>query len=146
MEINRDGTFTGQYLDSKMDATGEGYPRGSAYICDFSGVFSDIEKINEYTYQMRLSDVTVLQTAGKEWVKNEIRYIASNPVGIYDPENEQLCEAFILYLPDTPVNQLPQKFLSSWPYQDAHKANPKATLSCYGFLNVTTNDGFFYVP
>ena len=31
--LNRDGTFTGSYLDSEMGESGEGYPHGSAYTC-----------------------------------------------------------------------------------------------------------------
>lgn len=142
LSINRDGTFTGQYLDSDMGAIGEGYPRGTAIVCDFSGIFADIEKVNEYTYQTQLFDVTTNQTPGEEWIENEIRYIAANPAGIYDQEKDQMCEEFILYLPDTPIDEVPEAFLTWWPY----RGEQKTTLSCYGILNVASNDGFFYEP
>ena len=43
MTLNRDGTFTGWYLDSEMGEIGKGYPHGSAYTCTFSGKFKNIE-------------------------------------------------------------------------------------------------------
>ncbi len=144
LSINRDGTLTGRYSDSEMGSSGEGYPNGTIYICDFSGVITDIEKINEYSYKMRLFDVTTHKPTGTEWIKNDVRYIAADPVGIYDQENKKMCEDFILYLPDTPIDQVPEDFLIWWPYRYEQQTNPKTTLSCYGILNVATNDGFFY--
>jgi hypothetical protein len=140
LSINRDGTFTGQYTDSEMGAIGDSYPRGTLIVCDFSGIFAEIEKINAYTYRAELFDVTTSQTPGEEWIENEIRYVAANPAGIYNEETKQLCESFIIYLPDTPISEVPEAFLNWWPY----RGEQKTTLSCYGILNVATNDGFFY--
>lgn len=142
LSVNRDGTFTGQYLDPDMGATGEGYPGGTATVCEFSGIFAEIEKINEHSYQTQIFDVTTSHTPGEEWIENEVRYIAANPAGIYDQEKEQLCEEFIIYLPDTPISEVPEAFLTWWPYREEQKT----TLSCYGILNVATNAGFFYEP
>lgn len=137
-EINRDGTFTGQYKDSEMGSSGEGY-KATCYVCDFTGVFANVEKVNSYTYKVELIDISTVEPVGKEWIENEIRYIASYPYGLYDAEGKQACEEFIVYLPHTPVSELPEEFLAWCPYE-------KDTLSCYGLLNTTTNDGFFYMP
>lgn len=144
MTVNQDGTFYGQYYDSEMGSVGEGYPNGSAYICDFTGKFVNIEKVNDYSYQLELSDLKTQEPEGKEWIEDGIKYIASAPYGLYDSYDNTECEAFILYLPDTPVDVVPEEFLYWWPYRYDQDTAPKSTLSCYGILNLTTNDGFFF--
>ena len=139
MTLNRDGSFSGWYHDSEMGLTGEAYPHGSVYVCSFYGAFADFERINEYTYKMRLTDLTTDEPAGKEWIDDQIRYIASDPFGMEEGEN------FILYLPETPVAEVPEEFLIWWPYRYEHQMEPMSELSCYGILNVTTNYGFFYI-
>ena len=141
--LNRDGTFTGWYLDSEMGETGEGYPNGSVYICDFSGRFENIKKIDEYSYQMTLTGIQTEKPVGEEWIEDEIRYVASDPHGLNNPDNNQECVEFIFYLPGTPVDQVPEAFLTWWPYRYTQETAPKTTLSCYGILNVTTESGFF---
>ncbi len=141
--LNRDGTFTGWYLDSEMGETGEGYPKGSAYTCDFSEKFENIEKLNEYSYKMTLTDVETNKAVGEEWIEDEIRYVASAPHGLINSDNEQEYTEFIFFLPDTPIDQVPEEFLSWWPYRYSQETASKTTLSCYGILNVTTNYGFF---
>ena len=143
MTLNRDGTFTGRYLDSEMGEIGEDYPHGSAYTCTFSGKFVNIEKVNAYSYKMTLTGIKTEKAVGEEWIENEIRYVASEPYGLNDPINEQECTEFIFYLPDTPVDQVPEAFLDWWPYRYTQETAPKTTLSCYGILNVTTSFGFF---
>lgn len=141
--LNRDGTFTGSYLDSEMGESGEGYPHGSAYTCTFSGKFVNIESVNAYSYKMTLTDIKTEKAVGEEWIENEIRYVASEPHGLNDPITNQLCTEFVFYLPDTPVEQVPEEFLTWWPYRYSQESDAKTTLSCYGILNVTTEFGFF---
>jgi len=143
ISLNRDGTFTGWFLDSNMGEIGEGYPHGSAYTCTFSGRFENIEKVNAYSYKMTLTDLKTEKAVGEEWIEDEIRYIASDPYGLNDPDSEQACTEFIFFLPDTPIDQVPEAFLSWWPYRYSQESDAKTTLSCYGILNVTTEFGFF---
>ena len=143
MTLNRDGSFTGMYTDSEMGEAGEGYPYGSVYICAFSGKFVNVEQIDAYSWKMTLNSVETENAVGEEWIQEEIRYVASEPFGLNDPINNQECTEFILYLPDTPVDQLSEDFLLWWPYMFSEEADTKTTLSCYGILNVTTGYGFF---
>lgn len=137
LTLNKDGTFSGFYLDSEMGVIGEGYPKGSAYICNFLGKFDSIEKVNEYSYKMTLTELKTEKTTGEEWIEDGIRYIASEPYGL-DGSKE-----FILYLPHTPITEVSEEFLSWWPYRYGQQSDPKETLSCYGILNVATQNGFF---
>jgi hypothetical protein len=145
--LNRDGTFVGRYFDSNASSTGEKYPNGSIYICNFEGEFEYVEKLNDYSYRMVLTQLESQQPEGKEWIKNKTRYIASEPYGLNVPSNHQGEKEFILYLPEAPVDELLDAFLS-WRPAEAVKNNENeenSTLSCYGLLNVSKDYGFFYV-
>ncbi len=129
-----DGTFTGNYLDSDMGSFTDEYPDGTAYVCEFSGNFKNITKINDYTYSLTLDEVVTAKEFGEEWIEDSIRYIASPPYGIYDGRE------FFLYTPDAPVSELDEAFLGWYPIGlefDGEK------LGKYGLYNVETGDGFF---
>lgn len=143
LTLNSNGTFSGWYLDSEMGDIGEKYPKGSAYTCTFFGKFENIEKVNEYSFKMTLTDLSTEKPIGEEWIENKIRYVASEPFGLKDPIDNRECTEFIFYLPDTPIEQVPEEFLTWWPYRYYQKTDEKTTLSCYGILNVTTKYGFF---
>lgn len=142
LSINTDGTFSGKYSDSEIGTDEAGNPQGICYTCDFSGVFTDVEKVNNYTYKVRLTTVTVAEPAGKEWIDDEIHYIAAEPQGLYDYDKKEICEEYIVYMPTAPISELPEDFLRWCPY----KNQDKDTLDCFGLMNETTKDGFFYIP
>lgn len=142
--LNKDGSFTGSYHDSEMGAVGEGYPHGSVYTSEFSGRFTNIEKINSYSYRMTLEYVETEKPAGEEWIEEERRYVASEPFGIAGGEE------FIFYLPETPAKEAEGAFLTWWPlryWQIDEYGNftgePDTTLDCYGIHNVKGGYGFF---
>ena len=143
MTLNPDGSFTGRYSDSEMGDIGEEYPHGSVYICDFSGKFENPEMLNDFSYAMTLAELTTERPAGEEWIEDSIRYVASDPFGLVDPIENRECTDFILYLPETPVDQVPEDFLIWWPYRYSEGSEARTTLSCYGILNVATGYGFF---
>ena len=147
MTLKQDGTFEGLYHDSEMGITGEGYPNGSAYVCEFSGRFTDIKKINDYSYKMTLSDVKTTEPIGKEWIEDGVFYTATGPHGLMNsqesPDFDKVATEFIFYLPDAPVDSLPDDFLEWWPYRYEHSQKPFKELSCYGILNIDARHGFF---
>lgn len=118
LQLNQDGSFTGQYHDSEMGDIGEDYPHGSVYVCSFAGEFVDFEKLSEYAYKMNLTNLTTENTTGEEWIEEQIRYVASDPYGLEEGSE------FILYLPDTPISEVPEEFLIWWPYRFEHSTNP----------------------
>ena len=145
--LNEDGSFTGSYHDSEMGDVGEGYPHGSVYTSEFSGRFTNIEKINSYSYRMTLEYVETEKPAGEEWIEEERRYVASEPYGIAGGEE------FILYLPETPAVAVEGPFLTWWPQRYGQiddfgnfTGDPDTILSCYGIYNVTGGFGFFVYP
>ena len=52
--IEKDGSFSGVYHDSDMGDTGDGYPNGTMYYCNFSGHFTNLTKVDDDTYEMSL--------------------------------------------------------------------------------------------
>ena len=104
--IERDGYFTGQYHDSEMGIRGEGYDSGSVYFSSYSGHFTDLIKINDYTYQMKLADITYDYPVDTAEIKDDIRYIYT----------ESYClggtDTFNIYLKGTPVSELSEEVYS----------------------------------
>lgn len=137
LTLNSDGTFNGEYHDSEMGSRTDDYPNGTAYVCSFSGKFTDFVRLDDNSYSMKLEYVNSEKPEGEEWISDGIRYIASGPYGIYGGTE------FVLYLPSTPVDSVPEEFLYWWPGRYAAQNVPDATLDCYGILNVAKNEGFF---
>ena len=130
--LNPDGSFEGVYHDSEMGENGPEYPYGSVYISHFSGRFSEMTQIGPDAWSMRLLEVTTQDEVGKEWIEEQVRYIASEPFGI-------ACgEEFILYLPGASTEGMDECFLS---WRPIGKALDK--LEGYGLYNVNTGDGLF---
>lgn len=136
MTLEQDGAFSGAYYDADMGVCDEDYPNGTVYICDFSGRFSDIQKVDEYSYSLTLAELDSDYEAGKEWIENGTKNISSEPYGMEDGDE------FILYLPDTPIDGLDEEFLSWWPGRYALEGQPE-TLEMYGLYNVKMGYGFF---
>ena len=101
LTLKPDGTFVGSYHDSEMGVTGEGYPNGTVYISEFSGKFDEFKKIDDYSYSIKLIELTV-EDKGKEYIEDGIRYIVSEANGLDGKD-------FVFYIPDTPVEMLPEE-------------------------------------
>ena len=79
LQIAEDGSFQGQYHDSDMGSTGEGYPKGTRYFSEFTGQFSEPEKVNEYTYKMTINEIKYANEVGSEEILDEILHSNQNP-------------------------------------------------------------------
>ncbi len=132
--LNSDGTFTGRYHDSDMGDTGEGYPNGTVYICNFDGKFSLPKQVNESTYSMELEYLNTEGTPGKEYCEDDTRYIDSEAYGFEDAEE------FLIYLPGCPLEQIPEEFfIWSSVNTEIRKTLPGGY---YGIYNVNGKKGF----
>ncbi len=134
ISINEDGTFAGKYLDSNMGDTGNSYPNGTTYVCNFDGRFSAPEKVSEYIYTMSLEHLNVMGTIGEEYFEDGVRYIYSNPYGLDDASE------FLIYLPGCPLSEVAPEFLS-WVSIDA-EVRSKMPEGIYGIYNVGGMEGF----
>ncbi len=137
LTLNADGSFTGGYNDSDMGDSGEGYPHGKHYYCEFQGKFGDFRKIDNNTLSMTLEELTFQPEEGSEEIRDEILHVGAKPLGLESGTE------FVLYLPDTPVTELTEDFLSWWPGRYEWDGETEIPLGCYGILNQETGAGFF---
>lgn len=133
-----DGRFEGVYEDSEAVAAPE-YPRGTRYICKFSGRFGGITGISDYAYSMQLEELAYETETDKVWIEDGIRNIGADALGIAEGKE------FILYTPDAPPEELDEEFLYWWPdyYLWNRSAGAMKKLYSYGIQNVNTKQGFF---
>lgn len=96
--IEKDGYFTGQYHDSDMGSIGEGYENGTVYSSTYSGHFSELTKINEYTYEMKLIDIAYAEDVDTEEIWDGVRYIYTDAYCLGNNDT------FSIYLPGTPLS------------------------------------------
>ncbi len=137
LSLNPDGTFIGSYHDSDMGDDGEDYPNGTFYICTFSGRFGQVKRVDEYTYSMRLENLTVDPTEAEEWIEDGVRYVASVPYGL------EHADEVLVYLPGACLNDLPYGFRSwvAMPNAWSEEDQP-AVLPFYGLYNVAEEQGW----
>ena len=136
--LNQDGSFAGRHFDHE-NATGDGFPKGTCYLCDFSGRFEDIRQITPYIYSMTLAELDTEKEEGEEWIEDDVLYIAARPYGLEDGEE------FLFYTPGVPLEEIPEEFLSWWMGRGSYQedAGSRQTLPCYGLFNIATGEGFF---
>ena len=138
LTINPDGSFTGNYYDSDMGDSGDGYD-ATEYVSTFHGKFKNIRKKDDYTYVMQIDTLETEETQDT-WIEEtgygKVRYVASPPYGLYGGTN------FELYLPGTPVSSLSAEYID-WVRTPMALDESATTLPGYGFYNVEEQNGFF---
>ncbi len=134
LRIQSDGSFEGLYQDADMGDSGDDYPNGTLYYCEFFGRFDQLEKVDDLTYKMNLSTISFKHEPDIEEIIDGVRYIYS---GAYGLDGEE----FYLYLPGSKLADLPQAFREWVGYYDL-EAVQEEELSFYGLYNVSGELGF----
>lgn len=138
LTINPDGSFTGNYYDSDMGDSDDGYD-ATEYVSTFHGKFKNIQKKDDYTYVMQIDTLETEETQDT-WIEEtgygKVRYVASPPYGLYGGTN------FELYLPGTPVSSLSAEYID-WVRTPMALDESATTLPGYGLYNVEEQNGFF---
>ena len=137
MYIAPDGTFTGNYHDSEIGETGDGYSLGTLYGCAFHGRLTLGEQLDEYTWKVHVDEVELDEGQVPEAIEDDMRYVTTDPYGIKAGSD------MLLYLPGTPVDVLPEGFLL-W----AHLLGDDipAELPYYGLYDEAEDTGFIGEP
>lgn len=104
LKLNEDGSFSGFHRDSDMGDIGDEYPNGTEYYCEFVGNFTVTER-TENAIHLRMPNLTEKPTPAEKWIEDGILYVSSYAYGLEGGET------FILYLPGTPVDTLPEDVL-----------------------------------
>ena len=133
-QIEKDGYFHGTYFDGDMgDLDEENYPNGTMYYCDFTGHFSELTKIDEYTYEMTLEDISYANEPGELEYIDGTRYIYSTAYGLDGTET------FKVHLAGKPVSEINEEvysWLSMWN-------DDEETLSGICLENVDQEEGIY---
>ncbi len=96
-----DGSFTGQYHDSNMGEEGEGY-QGSVYYCNFTGKFTQPERLEEFVYSVTLEDLAY-EAPEAESIEDGVRYITAGPYGLENAGELRI------YFPGYPIKNIPEE-------------------------------------
>lgn len=134
--ISPDGSFTGHYHDTDMGDSGDGYPNGTRYECDFSGTFALMEQRDEFTYALRLTSLELKEEPGTERVADGLKVISAEAYGISGGDE------FMLYSPGSLSAGLPEEFLEWVRMAGAWEELPE-TLPFWGLYNLGEQAGFF---
>lgn len=150
--LSPDGSFTGYYVDSDMGATGEDYPNGTRYVCDFHGSFGEIRQISDASFSLTLEELATDtgHPVGEEWIEDGVRNISSEPYGLDGEDGKALRPGapFLFYTPDAaghePGTELygAVEFWRWWPSRREF-SDENVRLGCYGLHNLETGEGFF---
>lgn len=133
LHVATDGSFSGYYHTSVYG--GEDGNEWTVYFCDFTGRFSTPEKVNEYTYSVKLEEL-VKEPAEKTITEDGVFIPDDIAVGIEGGEE------FLIYLPGAPLDELPEEFLL-WVTAPMMVTDEDTTLPYYGLYNVEEQTGFF---
>lgn len=131
LSVYEDGSFEGLYHDSDMGSMDETYPEGTVYVCNFKGKFTQPERVNEYTYSVKIESIELENEPETEELGDGRRYVYTDPYGLEDAEE------ILIYLPGAPIAELPEEFLS---WMNAYDLTD--TLPFYGLYNVVPQNGF----
>lgn len=132
LTVHANGTFEGEYHDSDIGSSGDAYPYGTYYLCNFTGNFAEPEKLNDYTYSVRIEQMDLERSPGTEEIKEGIKYIYSGPYGLEDAEE------VLFYMPGAPIQELPEGYRDWVGYSQITDTQ----LPFYGLYNVKAENGF----
>lgn len=135
--IGADGTFTGNYHDSEMGETGDGYPDGTVYTCLFHGQFTDPVKVDDYTWTAKVA-VSLDEGQALEKIEDGIRFVLATPYGL------EKAQEVTFYLPGKPVDQLPEGFMI-WSHLQEMDSEAK-TLPYFAIWSEADEAGFVTYP
>ena len=136
IQIYADGSFTGQYHDSEMGDTGEGYPDGTVYFCSFSGRMTQTAQLDEKTWMLRVEKLEI--DAVPEYVEDGIRYIPADAYGVSEGDE------MILYAPGTPAEILSED-MQFWAHI-IDQENPPTELEDWFLMSEANGSGFVGYP
>lgn len=94
--IEKDGYFWGKYQDADV---------GSVYFSSYSGHFTNLTKVDDYTYHMTLSDISYKYEPDSKENIDGILYTYTETYCLGGNEN------FTIYLPGTPLSNLSESVI-----------------------------------
>lgn len=128
LNVNSDGSFNGAYHAYRYAPPSE---PSTEVLSEFTGSFYSLKKINDYTYEADISDMTYKNTPGTTGSAGQkiVEYI--------DAYGLSKAKTIRFYLPDTPVSEIPEDG-HFW----LHISDSRSTLGFYCIYNVDEDMAF----
>ncbi len=144
LTVYPDGSFEGEYSDSDMGSSGDGYD-ATHYSSVFTGRFINPVKINDRVYAFELESISYEKPVDTEEIvswdggETHVREVYTDAYGLAGGKT------FYLYVPGTRVSMLPEECIH-WTYGVGGLSEDKKTLEAYGLYNTDEQYGFFGWP
>lgn len=137
LKIHDDGSFEGSFHDSNYEFADDGTAIATVMFNNFSGKFTDVKKLSDYVYSVRLEYLNDDGPTEDYYdYEQDIQYYHYGPYGMENTDE------FLIYLPGARLSDLPEEFVG-WLRGTALYDKPNAkTLPCWGLYNVGEQLGF----
>ena len=134
LHVEADGSFSGAFHDVDMGVTDpDKYPEGTVDWSAFEGKFTDLVKIDDRTYSLKIKEISYENEPGTEEIKDGWRYCYETAYGLDDAEELRL------YLPGTPLDELSEE-VRSW--LDGSSYIQGDTLDGYALVSLPKEEAF----
>lgn len=141
LSLNRDGTFSGEYIDSNPGDTYNGEPEWIVYKCEFTGEFDNIRKTGDHEYTMQLKSIRYKRKPDTSETKGDTRYEYTTPYGLEEGKE------YKLYTPGKATADLDDGFLTwvslGFPYESDDSNSKHEKIPFYALYNVKMGYGFY---
>ena len=136
LEVEPDGSFSGEFYDANMGESGEGYKNGTIYCCTFTGKFSEPMKKDPDTYTAKVEELEfeTEKDGSDQFIEDETLYIMTSPYGL------SLNDEIEIYTPGKPVSDLTEGFMSWMVFKMPEDAKELPEIAIYN----RTADTVFY--
>ena len=138
LQIQEDGSFTGEFHDSDMGDCTDEYPDGTVSFCSFSGQLSLVSQVDEKTWEIRIDELHT--EAAEESIEDGVRYIPSEPYGLTEGD------VMVLYAPGTPLSVLSEDQQFWYQAHIVDFENPPEELELWFLSSVEHDSGFAGYP
>lgn len=133
LTVDSDGNFKGS-VRGAVQSAGEDYPLGTVEWNDFTGSFTQPQRLSPYCYGVRVADLQYGAELGREEIRDQQKWIAVSQ-NLLNPGEE-----IRVYLPGTPWSELEEAFF------DTRRLGEKpedGLLKGYAICSVAEQDGFY---
>ena len=145
LTVSPDGSFTGEYTDSNMGETGEGYEEnGTTYVSQFTGKFTDAKEVKPYIYELSVGGLKTQNESGTELIADGMRIVFTDPYGL------QGTDRLYVYLPGASMKDLPESYINwiaplhfGFYVGDSYYRDYPEDLPFCGIYNEKEDCGFF---
>ena len=138
MRIAADGSFSGNYHDSEMGEAADDYPKGSVYVCAFTGQMTGLEQVDARTWRVQIESVTPDEAPGHETIDDGLRFVTAEPYGV------NAGDEMMIYLPGTPIEGFTED-MRMWAHLMGED-DPAATLEDWFLYSRKNEAGFVGYP